>query len=368
MLPIEPVIEGDIEEISRPESFSSGLNPNDDQAHESRRSQRVIMMAAALQKTDALDFRLHTAAGNLSGIRNEVKTLRYEIVQHFMQDQELEIQYEEEVKQLRQELSDVRKKNEQLKTDAVAIRETSSALQKENTKLLHELDCETEKCVMHQRVRHNLTHQLELSVDAKDYFEVNEENMRLLAQVEVIEREKANLQSHTTELVTDLTVKEPLMLVGAAVRLRFLEQAKDVVFNRRVCPEPNRELRDEGNVAAQFGHIIADESLFKIQYIPRNSIEMTRKIFKELYQCYPDRRLYSDPLEIRLSNILAANRAPRRTESSRSQRKDLMEMYQQLQILQDSENPSNLEISNHVTAIELLTDDIIDLDLRTRRG
>lgn len=270
--------------------------------------------------------------------------------------------------ELRRQLFEKDKENAQLKTEVTALSDTSSTLEQDNTRLLHELDYETEKCVMHQRSKHSLIHQLELAVDAKDYFEAKEENMRLQAQIEGIEGEKANLQLKVNELVQDLTLRNPLMLVGVAVRLRFLEQAKEFVVNKRDRPELHRELRNEGNLAAHYGNIIADESLFKLEYIPVDCLEMTRRVFRELYSCYPDRRQYSDPIEIRLSNILAANRAHRRTESSASQRKDLMEMYQQLQVLQDSEEPSTVEISNHVTAIELITDDIIDLDLRTRRG
>ncbi|TGO41428.1 hypothetical protein BHYA_0022g00360 [Botrytis hyacinthi] len=265
-------------------------------------------------------LRNQTAAGNFVAIRQEVKALENSVTQQLgNQDRELRNQQEqhtEELNELRRKLSEKEKENAQLKTEVTALSEMNSTLKDDNTRLLHDLDYETDKCVMHQRSKHNLINQLELAVDAKDYFGAKEENMRIQAQIERIEGEKANLQSKVNELVQDLTLKNPLILVGAAVRLRFLEQAKEFVINRRDRPELNRELRNEGNLAAHYGNIIADESLFKLEYIPVDCLEITRRVFRELYSCYPDRSRYFDPIEIRLSNILAANRAHRRTESS----------------------------------------------------
>ncbi|THV46742.1 hypothetical protein BGAL_0363g00090 [Botrytis galanthina] len=390
MLPFKSNVGREIKKNSSAKTSGSGLNANYSQAREESGSESAATMAMAWKKTDTLFagleqklnpsnrdiaarfLRVQTAAGNFVTIRQEVKALKKSVAQQ-LEEQEQELrtqknQHADELNELRRQLFEKDKENAQLKTEVTALSYTSSTLEQDNTRLLHELNYETEKCVMHQRSKHSLIHQLELAVDAKDYFEAKEENMRLQAQIEGIEGEKANLQLKVNELVQDLTLRNPLMLVGVTVRLRFLEQAKEFVVNKRDRPELNRELRNEGNLAAHYGNIIADESLFKLEYIPVDCLEMTRRLFRELYNCYPDRRQYFDPIEIRLSNILAANRAHRRTESSASQRKDLMEMYQQLQVLQDSEEPSTVEISNHVTAIELITDDIIDLDLRTRRG
>ncbi|TGO21104.1 hypothetical protein BPAE_0240g00020 [Botrytis paeoniae] len=384
MLPFQSNSGRAIKKIFNAKTPGSGLNANYSQAREGSGSEGAATMAMGLQKTDMLFaeleqkldpsnreatakfLRVQMAAGN------EVKALKKSVAQE-LGDQEQELrnqknQHAEELNELRRQLSEKEKENAKLKTEVTSLSETNSTLKHDNTRLLHDLDYETEKCVMHQRSKHNLTHQLELAVDAKDYFEAKEENMKLQAQIDEAEGKKANLQLKVKELVQDLTLKEPLILVGAAVRLRFLEQAKEFVINKRDRPELNRELRDEGNMVAHYGNIIADKSLFKLGYIPADCLDMTSRVFRELYSCYLDRRRYFDAIEIRLSNILAANRAHRRTESSASQRKDPMGMYQQLQILQDSDEPSAVEISNHVTAIELITDDIIDLDLRTRRG
>ncbi|KAF7948693.1 hypothetical protein EAE96_007887 [Botrytis aclada] len=370
MLPFQSNVGREVKRNFGAKTHDSGLNASHSQAREGSGSESAATMSMAWQKTDTLFaeleqkldpsnrevaakfLRVQTAAGNFAAIRQEVK----------------EDQHEEELDELRRKLSEKEKEIAHLKTEITALSETNSALEHDNTRLLHDLDYETEKCVMQQRSKHNLIHQLELAVDAKDYFETKEENIRLQAQIEEAEQKDANLQLKVKELVQDSTLKEPLMLVGAAVRLRSLEQAKEFVLNRRDRPEPNRELRDEGNMAAHYGNIIADESLFKLECIPADCLDISRRVFRGLYSYYPDRRRCFDPIETRLSNILAANRAHRRTESSAPQRKDLMEMYQQLQALQDSEDPSTLDISNHVTAIELISDDIIDLDLRTRRG
>ncbi|KAF7924632.1 uncharacterized protein EAE97_010583 [Botrytis byssoidea] len=390
MLPFQSNVGREIRKDTSAKTSSSGLNASNGQAREDFGSENAATMAIAWQKTATLFagleqklnlsncdiaakfLRVQTAAENFVIIRQEVKALKDSVARQLEeQEEELETQkdqHAEELNELCRQLFEKVKENAQLKTEVTALSEMNSTLKQDNTRLLHELVYETEKCVMHQRSKHSLKHQLELAVDVEDYFEAKEENMRLQTQIEEIEGEKANLQSKVNELVQELTLKNPLVLVGAAIRLRFLEQAKEFVINKRDRPELNRELRSEGNLAAHYGNIIADESLFKLEYIPLDCLEITRRVFRELYSCYPDRRRYFDSIEIRLSNILAANRAHRRTESSVSQRKDLMEMYQQLQILQDSDEPSTVEISNHVTAIELITDHIIDLDLRTRRG
>ncbi|KAF5873983.1 uncharacterized protein Bfra_005450ia [Botrytis fragariae] len=356
MLPFQSNVEREIKRNFTAKTPGSGLNASHSQTRDDSGSEIVATMTMAWQKTDTLFAELEQKLdpSNREVAAKYLRALKSSVAQQLKeQEQEQELkpqknQHAEELNELCRQLSENDKENAQLRTEITVLSETKSTLKQDNTRLLHELDYETEKCVMHQRSKHSLIHQLELAVDAKDYFEAKEENMRLQAQINGIEEEKANLQ--------------------LKVKLRFLEQAKEFVINKRDRPELNHELRDEANLAAHYGNIIADESLFKLEYIPLDCLEMTRRVFRELHSYYLDRRRYFDPIEIRLSNILAANRAHRRTESSASQRKDLMEMYQQLQVFQDSDEPSTVEISNHVTAIELITDDIIDLDLRTRRG
>jgi hypothetical protein len=72
-----------------------------------------------------------------------------------------------------------------------------------------------------------------------------------------------------TQLVQDRDIKEPLVAVGAAVRLRFLETAKETVLSIAI----DRDIMTDGNDAAHRGDGSADAALFKLKLIPDNDPE-----------------------------------------------------------------------------------------------
>jgi predicted nuclease with TOPRIM domain len=83
--------------------------------------------------------------------------------------------------------------------------------------------------------------------------------------------------------------KERLVRIGAAVRLRFLEQARE-----KIDDVPRRDLDlaiiEEGNSAAHRADGDADKALFENDLVPEDSLSDLKKTFKDLY--HPDHDTY----------------------------------------------------------------------------
>lgn len=106
--------------------------------------------------------------------------------------------------------------------------------------------------------------------------------------------------------------KERLVDIGAAIRIRFLEQAREKIYDisRR---DLDLAIIEEGNSAAHRANGVADKALFENDLIPEDSLTDLKETFKDLY--HPDHDAYD--LEYVNSEVLQDYRATLRTLQAR---------------------------------------------------
>lgn len=245
--------------------------------------------------------------------------------------------------------------------------EANSALTRENKELKEDLERESEGRAKYQISNKALVRQLEDMVSADDYFEMKEENMNVQAILNQKTKRSSDMQVQINQLSEDSAIKEPLVQIGAAIRLRFLVQARKEITKTDLHSELSRQLLDSGNIAAHNGILRADVALFKSGLIPQAYITAAKAVFQNLYQAQPTNYDQLNPLDERLSNCIATNRARRKTDSSDKQRKELFDLMSQLTEWQNADELSLTRYSDLVTAMEMKTNEIIELDLSHSR-
>lgn len=78
-------------------------------------------------------------------------------------------------------------------------------------------------------------------------------------------------------------IVKPLVKIGADIRLRFLDQARETALGIS-RDETGAALRANGNAAAHRGNLAADAALFKGNFVPADYEEEAEDIFEKLYQ------------------------------------------------------------------------------------
>ncbi|TGO41396.1 hypothetical protein BHYA_0022g00350 [Botrytis hyacinthi] len=89
-------------------------------------------------------------------------------------------------------------------------------------------------------------------------------------------------QQNYEKLKRTYDIVEPLVKIEADIRLRFLDQAREAVFDIS-RDETGAALRANGNAAAHKGNAAADAALFKGNFVPEDYEEEAEEIFEHLY-------------------------------------------------------------------------------------
>ncbi|TGO60002.1 hypothetical protein BCON_0039g00330 [Botryotinia convoluta] len=90
-------------------------------------------------------------------------------------------------------------------------------------------------------------------------------------------------QQNYDKLKRTFDIVEPLVKVGADIRLRFLDQAREALFDIS-RDETGTALRTNGNAAAHKSNVAADVALFKGSFIPEEYKEEAEEVFEKLYR------------------------------------------------------------------------------------
>ena len=77
---------------------------------------------------------------------------------------------------------------------------------------------------------------------------------------------------------------KPLLDVGVSLRLRFLVQARETIYNRPPSATEAKVLT-KGNEAAHRGNGLADAALFKAKLVDEDDV--LARVFRRLYRCSP---------------------------------------------------------------------------------
>ncbi|PQE02876.1 hypothetical protein CJF31_00002686 [Rutstroemia sp. NJR-2017a BVV2] len=177
-----------------------------------------------------------------------------------------------------------------------------------------------------------------------------------------------DLECKYSILEKDNATLKPLAKIGADVRLRFLDQAREVALN-----VPREEidvaLRSNGNEAAHQGNGAADLALFEGGYIPESYEDEAKEIFETLY--HPkDKYASLAPICKQYTDYGATLLAIKLTDSSslqyRAYSNCCLEVNRRLKTSPENFRTSS-EVADIVDKMEELTNEIVELE-RFRGG
>lgn len=183
-----------------------------------------------------------------------------------------------------------------------------------------------------------------------------------------------DLKSQLSSLEVDMEKKEPLVKIGAAIRLRFLEYGRELI-HQVARNELDLTLIAEGNAAAHKGNGIADAALFEAGLIPDAYFVDCESLFNDLYQKRPEHFGSVGSKVARILNCQATvnvSKATNRTNDSVAQRDEHREKtdllllgYQGIFTKEEFETDDAVE--RHILRVEELADEIAKIDRGKRR-
>ncbi|KAE8446695.1 hypothetical protein EG329_011739 [Mollisiaceae sp. DMI_Dod_QoI] len=203
---------------------------------------------------------------------------------------------------------------------------------------------------------------LEVSLDeAKDnlyYAKKSEDQLTIKLMIE---------KSRVSRLEQDIEDQQPLVDVGADIRLRFLEQAREAVFDISKRDIDMCLIKD-GNEAAHRANGEQDAALFTCKLIPEENYDDLCGVFAELYDTPPSKFPCYSPKMERLTDCAATakilkfandsnNAASKRLEHD-VVKEELTDMYN---YMQEHEFESSVRVSDLLDELERLNDKIITL-------
>ncbi|KAI9646156.1 hypothetical protein NHQ30_005596 [Ciborinia camelliae] len=215
---------------------------------------------------------------------------------------ELESQRKKEMRNLQNSLQKANSDGQRASVDLRKAQESHAAVQVELSDLKQKLNSETIKnnhlqTAINRAAIESTNDKVSLDRWIHRWIRLNDEGQAVSKNLEIAqttlaeEREKSlqqlarinTLSQENMEVKKNRGRKEPLVKIGADIRLRFLEQAREAVLKipRR---EVNNELRTEGNLAAHAACSAADSALFKCGFVPEEYETETTQIFKALYR------------------------------------------------------------------------------------
>jgi nitrate/nitrite-specific signal transduction histidine kinase len=97
-------------------------------------------------------------------------------------------------------------------------------------------------------------------------------------------RKNLMLQKDIRALNQRAELLNPLVDIGVATRLRFLQHARRTIHRHRISDQDAIIVKN-GNVAAHGGNGIADAAMFKAYLVTKGHV--LGQIFKDLYHCEP---------------------------------------------------------------------------------
>ncbi|KAE9378746.1 hypothetical protein N431DRAFT_450690 [Stipitochalara longipes BDJ] len=234
-----------------------------------------------------------------------------------------------------------------------------------------ELDCS-------QQAQYNANLKSKLAEAEETSERLEKENEDLKSTIKGSEADLKREARKTAKLQKDISVSvrreellKPLLDVGVSIRLRFLQQAREPIYNHRPTPEESKILK-KGNEAAHRGDGLADAALFKAKFVDDDHV--LAKVFRRLYRCRPTD--YLDPNEVTMlsrmldceASIMVVRRV-RDTSGSAPLRKNLLILQEKLyssltrstSIIAWEENPTH---KTWLANLENITAKIVKIDRR----
>jgi cell division protein FtsB len=213
----------------------------------------------------------HQVASQTHATFGARSTLNIEELQARVAQLEFDLREEKEAR-TRSELgmAQLRTENEELRADLLSLDTYTLELRQQRNSLQTKLESQKESVAATAS-----TQKSEALVE-----DLEERYSSLESKVSQLMEENAKLQQ-------ELVVKQPLFDTGRKVRIRYLEQAREMILF--VKPKNLDKIRIEnGNIAAHGGNGKADAALFQRDVLSKKEQSTYWVVFKALYTTSPD--------------------------------------------------------------------------------
>ncbi|TEY60180.1 hypothetical protein BOTCAL_0184g00010 [Botryotinia calthae] len=222
------------------------------------------------QKSDALVSAEFMSIA-LSSSAHEAKACQLKL--HVLEEHSATFQQQFRAASTSNRLQQLEKKYENLKSDHYSLEDKHNELQDDADRYRSEREEYKEDAEYYKKKRDALRDELE---------SVEGDLQEMTARYASMQSSRDAIRKNYQELKDAHDIVGPLVKIGADIRLRFLDQARDTALNISRC-EADMALRTNGNVAAHRGNAAADAALFNGNFIPEEYEEEAEEIFQKLY-------------------------------------------------------------------------------------
>ncbi|KAF7853584.1 uncharacterized protein EAF02_011889 [Botrytis sinoallii] len=240
---------------------------------------------------------------------------------------------------------------ENLKTDHYTLEDEHNELQEDAARYRREREEYKGEAEYYKKKRNALRDELE-SVEAS--------LEKMTAKYASILSSRDAVRQSYQELKKAHDIREPLAKIGADIRLRFLDQARETALNISRC-EADMALRTNGNVAAHRGNAATDAALFKGKLIPEEYEEEAEEIFQKLYSHESSDYPFYDRISERQIDCEATLSTIKESSVSAPLREEWRVVWNRI-----LHGPANKKMVL-IEELESLTDEIVDLERSSRR-
>ncbi|KAF7924631.1 uncharacterized protein EAE97_010582 [Botrytis byssoidea] len=330
------------EEVVRLGGRISTLETQKNDALESAESLFRALKLSAQDVTDC-QLKLNVVQEHSATFRQQVRNLRVEN-HRIRQEQSRTASTSNRLQQLET-------KYETLKTDYYTLEDEHNELQEDASRYRSEREEYKEEVEYYKKKRNALRDKLE-SVEAS-LEKMTDKYASMLCSRDAVRQNYQDLKK-THE------IREPLVKIGADIRLRFLDQARETSLGISRC-EADMALRTNGNVAAHRGNAAADAALFKGNLIPEEYEEEAEEIFEKLYSHKSSAYPFFDGVSERQNDCEATLSTITKSSVSATLREEWRLVWNRILDGPDSKRKILIE------ELERLTDEIVDLERSSRR-
>ncbi|KAM0134398.1 hypothetical protein ACHAO1_005794 [Botrytis cinerea] len=302
-----------------------------------------IALSSSAQDVKACQLKLHVVQEHSATFQQQVRSLRVE--NHRIR------QEQSRIASTSNRLQQLETKYENLKSDHYSLEDKHNELQDDADRYESERAEYKEDAEYYKKKRNALRDELESAEG---------DLQKMTAKYASMQSSRDAIRKNYQELKDTHDIVGPLVKIGADIRLRFLDQARDTALKISRC-EADMALRTNGNVAAHRGNVAADAALFNGNFIPEEYEDEAEEIFQKLYNHQASDYPFFDSISGRQNDCEATLSIITTSSVSAILREEWRVVWNKIVHCSANNKMSLIE------KLESLTDEIVDVERLSRR-
>ncbi|KAM0155845.1 hypothetical protein ACHAQE_006610 [Botrytis cinerea] len=302
-----------------------------------------IALSSSAQDVKACQLKIHVVQEHSATFQQQVRSLRVE--NHRIR------QEQSRIASTSNRLQQLETKYENLKSDHYSLEDKHNELQDDADRYESERAEYKEDAEYYRKKRNALRDELESAEG---------DLQKMTAKYASMQSSRDAIRKKYQDLKDAHDIVGPLVKIGADIRLRFLDQARDTALKISRC-EADMALRTNGNVAAHRGNAAADAALFNGNFIPEAYEDEAEEIFQKLYNHQASDYPFFDSISGRHNDCEATLSIITTSSVSAILREEWRVVWNTIVHCSANNKMSLIE------KLESLTDEIVDVERLSRR-